>query len=118
MKIRRLRGDDTWHLIKGPGSEGIGYKLKRNEYDKEYPEGVFEWGYIEIASFTDTSGLLDEPDPDGHVLVTQRYIELKDLASQGAPGSDILREALEYVAVWGGEESFVKSRAAGWKNIW
>ena len=118
MKIRRLRGDNTWHLIRGPGSEGIAYKLERNDYDKDYPEDISQSGYIEIASFTDTSGLFDEPDPDGHVLVTQRYIELSELPSRGKPGSDILRESLEYVATWGGEESFVKSRAAGWNSIW
>lgn len=117
MEIRRLHGDDTWHLIRGPGSEGIAYKLERNKYDKDYPEGILQWGHIEIVSFTDTSGLFDEPDPNGHVLVTERYIELEDLPSQGKPGSDILREALEHIAVWGGEESFVKSRAAGFNNL-
>ena len=117
MKNRKLRGDDEWHLIRGHGSEGIAYKLERNEYDKDYSEGISQWGHIEITTFTDTTGLFDTPDPDGHVLVTERYIELEDLSSQGKPGSDILREALEYIAIWGGKESFVKSRAAGFNFI-
>lgn len=117
MKNRRLRGDNDWHLIRGPGSEGIAYKLERNEYDKDYSEGVSQWGHIEIASITNTSGLLDEPNPDGHILVTKRYIELEDLPSQGFQGSDIIKEALNYIAIWGGEESFVKSRAAGFNNL-
>ena len=40
MKNRRLRGDNKWHLIRGPGSEGIAYKLDRNEYCEGEPDGV------------------------------------------------------------------------------
>lgn len=118
MKIRRLRGDNQWHLIRGPGSEGIAYKLERNEYDKDYPDGVDVWGTIEIAQIIDTTGCLDTPDPDGHILVTQKYIELNELPGKGFKGTDILREALEDIANWGGEESFAKSRAEAWNRIW
>ena len=117
MKIRQLRGDYQWHLIRGPGSDGIAYKLERNKYDKDYPDEVESWGTIEIADITDTTGVLDEPDPDGHILITQNTIELKDLPGKGYPGTDILREALEDITNWGGNEWFAKSRTEAWDKI-
>lgn len=118
MKIRQLRGDNQWHLIKGRGSEGIAYKLERNQYDKDYPDGVDSWGTIEIANITDTTGLFDVPDPDGDIFVTQTFIELENLPGKGKPKTDILREALDYLAEFGGNESFAKSRKEAWNRIW
>jgi len=116
MGNRRLRGDGEWHLIRGPYREGIAYKLERNKHDKDEPDGLV-WGNIEVATITDTSGLIDIPDPDGDVLVTQVYIELNELPGKGMPGTDILGEALNFLAEWGGEESFAKSRTEAWNRI-
>lgn len=116
MSGRRLRGDNQWHLIRGPGSEGIAYNFTRNEYDPDCKE--WDYGSIEIATMTDTTGLLDEPPSDGNVLVTERSIELEELPNKGMPGSDIMKEALDYLAYWGGKEWFAKSRAAAWKKVW
>ena len=118
MTGRRLRGDGQWHLIRGPGREGIAYKFEKNWYDEDEPDEVDVWGNIEIATMTDTKGLIDVPDPDGDVLVTQAYIELRELPGKGKPKTDILGEALEFLAEWGGKESFAKSRAEAWNNIW
>lgn len=118
MKNRRLRGDNKWHLIRGPGSEGIAYKLDRNEYCEGEPDGVIVWGEIEIATMTDTTGLIDTPDPDGHILITERYMGLEELPGKGKPKTDILKEALDHLAYWGGEESFAKSRNEAWNRIW
>ena len=116
MSGRKLRGDGDWHLIRGRGSEGIAYNLTRNEYDPDCKE--WDYGIIKIATITDTAGLLDEPPSVGNILVTECTIELEDLPGKGKSGTDIMKEALDYLAYWGGKEWFTKSRAAAWKEIW